>query len=98
MHPRPFRFGTIVLTADSKQAWKAKAQKTEDLGYAILQIPDHIGSLYEAVNQFAPVPALVAAADATSSLRLGSFVRCSRRPIFPDWNHRRNHRSCPKAS
>ena len=44
------------------------------MGYAVLLIPDHIGSQYDRFNQFAPIPALVAAADATSSIHLGSFV------------------------
>src|SRR5262249_152821 len=35
---------------------------------------DHLGSQLDVFNQLAPVPALVAAADATSSIRLGSFV------------------------
>ncbi len=74
MHPRPFRFGTIVLAADSKEEWRAKARQVEDLGYAVLLVPDHIGSQFDVFKQLAPIPALVAAADATSSIRLGSFV------------------------
>lgn len=74
MHPRPFRFGTIVLAADSKEEWRAKARQVEDLGYAVLLVPDHIGSQFDVFKQLAPTPALVAAADATSSIRLGSFV------------------------
>ncbi len=74
MHPRPFRFGTIVQVADSKEEWRGKARQVEDLGYAVLLVPDHIGSQPDALKQLAPIPALVAAADATSSIHLGSFV------------------------
>jgi probable F420-dependent oxidoreductase len=74
MQPRPFRFGIIVLGAGSKEEWRAKARQVEDLGYAVLLVPDHLGSQLDVFNQFAPVPALVEAADATSSIRLGSFV------------------------
>jgi probable F420-dependent oxidoreductase len=65
---RPFRFGLIVHRADSKDDWVAKAKRAEDTGYAILLATDHFG------NQFAPIPALMAAAEATTTLRLGSFV------------------------
>ena len=40
----------------------------EDLGYSSLFVPDHFG------DQLAPVPALMAAADATTSLRIGALV------------------------
>jgi probable F420-dependent oxidoreductase len=44
------------------------ARKAEDLGYATLTMPDHFG------DQLAPVPALMAAAAATTSLRIGTLV------------------------
>ncbi len=44
------------------------ARKVEDLGYSTLFMPDHFG------EQLAPVPALMAAADATTDLRLGALV------------------------
>jgi probable F420-dependent oxidoreductase len=59
MHPRPFRFGTIVQVADSKEEWRAKARQVEDLGYAVLLVPDHIGSQPDALNQLAPIPAFL---------------------------------------
>jgi hypothetical protein len=42
MHPRPFRFGAVIQAAASKKERRAKARKVEDLGYSILQVPDHI--------------------------------------------------------
>src|SRR6266568_4197945 len=65
---RPFRFGVSVHQARSKEEWIALAQQAESLGYSTLQMPDHLG------DQFAPVPALLAAAEATHTLRIGSFV------------------------
>jgi probable F420-dependent oxidoreductase len=65
---RPFRFGVSVHQAQSKAEWIATARKAESLGYSTLQMPDHLG------DQLAPIPALLAAAEATQTLRIGSFV------------------------
>jgi len=65
---RPFRFGVIVYQAKSKDEWVAKARRAENLGYSTFLVPDHLE------DQLAAVPALVAAAEATSSIRLGSSV------------------------
>jgi probable F420-dependent oxidoreductase len=65
---RPFRFGTGAFHATSASEYAALARKIEALGYATLLIPDHFG------EQFAPLIALMAAADATQTLRIGSFV------------------------
>jgi probable F420-dependent oxidoreductase len=67
-HPRKFRFGIQLSTAPSGREWAALARKAEDLGYSTLFMPDHFG------EQLAPVPALMAAADATNDLRLGALV------------------------
>ncbi len=66
--PHPFRFGVTVFGATSRQEWVAKVHKVEDLGYSVLQVPDHLG------NQFSPTLALMAAAEASSTLRLGTLV------------------------
>ncbi|HEX6519383.1 MAG TPA: TIGR03621 family F420-dependent LLM class oxidoreductase [Streptosporangiaceae bacterium] len=67
MSVRPFRFGiTLLNSASSRSAWRARAREVEDLGYDILQVPDHLGTV-------APFPSLVAAADATS-IKLGTYV------------------------
>jgi probable F420-dependent oxidoreductase len=66
---RPFRFGvTAIEGAASREGWRTKARRIEDAGYATLVIPDHFAC------QFSPIPALLSAADATSVLRVGSFV------------------------
>src|SRR3954467_4503705 len=65
---KPFRFGVNLRGGDSKAAWVEKARKLEALGYSTLLVPDHLA---EIVSPLAP---LVTAADATSSLRVGTCV------------------------
>ncbi len=65
---RPFRFGVQTTTATDRAAWVALARRIEDRGYAVLTLPDHFH------DQLAPVPALMAAADATERLRIGALV------------------------
>ena len=52
----------------SASHWREAAQRAEALGYDTLLMPDHI------TEQLAPIGALTAAADATTTLRVGSFV------------------------
>src|SRR6266849_5623065 len=65
---KPFRIGVNVLSAGSRAEWADKARKLEDLGYYALTVPDHLADL------LAPLPALVSAAAATTSLRVGTNV------------------------
>jgi probable F420-dependent oxidoreductase len=65
---RRFRFGLLASRAETAGEWRELARKAEDLGYSTLLIADHF------TRQLAPLPALVAAASATSRLRLGTFV------------------------
>ncbi|CAN5852235.1 LLM class F420-dependent oxidoreductase [soil metagenome] len=67
-HPRPLRFGVQAHTAPSGPAWADLARRAEELGFSALFLPDHFG------DQLAPIPALMAAADATSELRVGALV------------------------
>jgi probable F420-dependent oxidoreductase len=67
-HPRRFRFGVQAATATSGPEWAAIARRAEELGYSTLFMPDHFG------DQLAPVPALMAAAAATTELRVGALV------------------------
>lgn len=66
---RPFRFGAVIHGASSKDDWRSQARKIEDLGYSTILAPDH----FEMVS-IDPTVALMAAAEATSKLRVGSFV------------------------
>jgi probable F420-dependent oxidoreductase len=63
---RPFRFGVSLLSGGTPAAWQAKVQRAVDLGYDIVQVPDHLA-------MSAPFPALVAAASVPVP-RLGTFV------------------------
>jgi probable F420-dependent oxidoreductase len=65
---RAFRFGILTGGAASRKAWIDKARQAETLGYSTLLVDDHL------YNTFAPLTALVSAADATTSLRVGSLV------------------------
>src|SRR5215468_6462204 len=73
MHQHPFRFGVLCEQMDTQRAWMSKARQIEDAGYATLLIRDHF--VPEPFgDQFAPLVALMAAADATTVLRIGTLV------------------------
>jgi probable F420-dependent oxidoreductase len=65
---RPFRFGAAADGATSRAAWGASARRAEELGYATFLVPDHY------VTDFPPTVALMAAADAAPTIRIGSLV------------------------
>ena len=65
---RPFRFGVNVRTTASTADWTALARKVEDLGYASLNVPDHLADM------LAPIPALAVAAAVTTRLRVSTMV------------------------
>jgi probable F420-dependent oxidoreductase len=71
MAVRPFRFGVTAPTVESGHDWPERARRVERLGYSVLSVPDHFR------NQLASVPALTAAALATTRLRVGSLVFCN---------------------
>jgi probable F420-dependent oxidoreductase len=63
-----FRFGVHASVAPTMSAWRDQARMAEDLGYSSLYVADHFGS------QFGPLVALTVAAEATSTLNVGSLV------------------------
>lgn len=65
---RPFRFGVSVRAAPPAGDWIALARRVEALGYATLNLPDHL------TERPAPLPALASAATATTRLRVGTLV------------------------
>jgi len=65
---RPFRFGVQTKVAASRAEWVELARKIEDRGYSTVTMPDHFD------DQLAPAVALMAAADATEVLRIGTLV------------------------
>src|SRR5437867_11408410 len=65
---KPFRFGINVRDASARADWQDKARKVEALGYSVLLVPDHLAAM------LATIPAVMSAADATRSLRVGTNV------------------------
>jgi probable F420-dependent oxidoreductase len=76
---RPFRFSVQCssLPTSDPRSWAALARRCEDLGYDVFTVADHFD------DQLAPMPALMAAADATTTLRVGAMVLCNdyRHPV-----------------
>ena len=65
---RPFRFSVQEHRARDAKHWREKAQAVESMGYTTLFLPDHFN------DQLGVIAALMAAADATTKLRIGSLV------------------------
>jgi probable F420-dependent oxidoreductase len=63
-----FRFTLQASQAASPAAWRELARKAEDSGYSTLYVPDHLD------DQWAPMVALTVAAEATTTLRVGTLV------------------------
>jgi probable F420-dependent oxidoreductase len=63
-----FRFALQASKAASPADWRALARKAEDLGYSTLYVPDHLD------DQWAPMVAAAVAAEATTTLRVGTLV------------------------
>ncbi len=68
-HARKFRFGVQVLRAASGSDLRETARKAEALGFSTMFFPDHFVD-----HPLAPVPAMAAAAEATTQLRVGTCV------------------------
>ena len=64
----PFRFGVQAAVAPTMSAWRDQARMAEALGYSTLYVPDHLDA------QFGPLVAMTVAAEATSTLHVGSGV------------------------
>jgi probable F420-dependent oxidoreductase len=68
---RPIRFGTTAGRADSAETLRALARRAEELGYSTFGLADHF------MIPFAPLVAGMAAADATTTVRIGQVVLAS---------------------
>jgi probable F420-dependent oxidoreductase len=66
----PFRFTVQASSPPGADAssWMQLARRAEDLGYDLLTVADHFD------DQLAPIPAVMAAATATTTLRVGTMV------------------------
>jgi probable F420-dependent oxidoreductase len=74
----PFRFGIQCRGPADALGWPELARKVEDLGWSTLTVADHLD------DQLAPMPALMAAAAATTTLRVGTMVLANdyRHPVL----------------
>jgi probable F420-dependent oxidoreductase len=77
--PKPFRFGAVIGAAGSRAEWADLARKVEGLGYATFLLGEH-----PAMGGLGPLTALMAAADATTTLRFGTHVLANdfRHPVI----------------
>lgn len=67
---RPFRFGQLMMQpATNRAGWLDEVRRVEATGYASLQVTDHTDR-----TPIAPLVALSAAAQVSSTLRLGTLV------------------------
>jgi probable F420-dependent oxidoreductase len=80
---RPFRFAVQSFSASSAKEWRERARRAEALGYAALHLADHVigpgpalASTNHPLQELAAVPAIAAAAEATTTLRVGCRVFC----------------------
>ncbi|HEY5010393.1 MAG TPA: TIGR03621 family F420-dependent LLM class oxidoreductase [Acidimicrobiales bacterium] len=63
-----FRFALHSSLAPTMPVWRESARAAEDLGYAALYITDHLDA------QFGPLVALAVAAEATTTIHVGTLV------------------------
>jgi probable F420-dependent oxidoreductase len=68
---RPIRFGTSAGRTDDPERLRALARRAEELGYSTFGLADHF------MIPFAPLIAGQAAADATTTIRVGQVVMAS---------------------
>jgi probable F420-dependent oxidoreductase len=68
-HDRRFRFAIVAKQARPAAEFRALAQRAEALGYSTLYVPDHFVD-----HALGPIPAAMAAAAATTTLRVGTLV------------------------
>ena len=69
-HDRKFRFGVMAPRADDAQSYRDTARKAEDLGLLDAVRPRPL----RRPPASAPIPAMAMAAEATTTLRVGSLV------------------------
>ncbi len=65
---RAFRFSVQEHQAKSALQWRARVRAIESMGYSAVYLPDHFS------DQPGAIAALMSAADATTTLRIGSLV------------------------
>ncbi len=87
----PFRFGVQSYSCESPADWRNQARTAESLGYSAFHLADHVigpGPALAATNHpvqgIAALPAMVVAAEATSTIKVGCRVLCAdyRNPVM----------------
>jgi alkanesulfonate monooxygenase SsuD/methylene tetrahydromethanopterin reductase-like flavin-dependent oxidoreductase (luciferase family) len=75
---RAFRFGVTCEFVADRDDWRRFCQRVERAGCTNLLVSEHFG------EQLALIPALAAAIDATTTLRVGALVACNdfRHPVM----------------
>ena len=75
---RRFRFGVLASGAPARATWRTQARRAEELGYATFSVGEHLDC------QLAPISAILAAAEATTTVRVGScvFANDFRHPVI----------------
>lgn len=68
-HDRKFRFGVLAKQARPAKDFRDLARQAEDLGFSTFSMPDHFVD-----HPLAPIPGIMAAAMATTTLRVGTLV------------------------
>ena len=68
MTERPFRFSLHSSLAPSIAEWRERARIAEALGYSAIYLTDHLDA------QFGPIVAATVAAEATTTLHVGTLV------------------------
>jgi probable F420-dependent oxidoreductase len=66
---RKFRFGALAKQARTGSEFRDLARQVEDLGFSTFYMPDHFVD-----HALAPIPGIMAAAAATTTLRVGTLV------------------------
>ena len=80
---RPFRFGFQTYWTSSAQDWAEQVRKAEDLGFSVFTLADHyigpgaaLDRARHPVQNIAAIPAMAAAAAASTTIRIGCKVLC----------------------
>ena len=81
--PRAFRFAVQSFSATSGKEWRERARRVEALGYSTLHLADHIlgpgpaiSKSNHPIQELAAIPAMMSAAEATTTLEVGCRVFC----------------------
>lgn len=88
---RAFRFGLQSYAPATAAAWREQVRRAEALGFDVFTVADHVigpGPALQPtghpVQTVAAIPAMVVAAEATDTIRIGSRVLCTdyRNPVM----------------